>query len=217
LEPYYDAEGITIYHADCRVVLPLLGAFDLLVTDPPYGIGENSKKQQSRGKKAKPNDYGEFDWDQETPPAWLVEQMVEKARHAIVWGGNFYRLPPKSCWLVWDKDNTGDFADCELAWTNLKKAVRKIRYRWNGMLQERMGKDKETRVHPTQKPLSVIEWAIQQAPPECETILDPFMGSGTTLVAARNLGKRAVGIEREEQYCKAAVERLRQGVLPLAL
>lgn len=117
---------------------------------------------------------------------------------------------------MWDKDNgENDFADCELAWTNLPKAVRRFRWRWQGMLQEDMG-NKEFRTHPNQKPLALMKWAISQAPQDCKVILDPFMGSGTTLRAAKDLGRRAIGIEREEQYCEDAANRLRQEVLQFA-
>jgi DNA modification methylase len=134
-------------------------------------------------------------------------------RWQIIFGGNYYDLPPSSCWLVWDKDNgPNDFADCELAWTNLKKAVRKLTYRWNGMLQA-PGVPRTIRQHPTQKPEAVIRWALIQAPEDVRTVLDPFMGSGTTLVAAKRLGRKAVGIEREERYCEIAAERLQQGAL----
>ena len=139
---------------------------------------------------------------------------MEVSQYQIIFGGNYFGLPPSSCWLVWDKDNTGDFADCELAWTNLKKAVRRLKWRWNGMLQENMA-NKELREHPTQKPLEVMKWAMKHAPEDCQTILDPFMGSGTTLRAAKDLGRKAIGIEIEEKYCEIAVNRLRQEVLPL--
>lgn len=114
---------------------------------------------------------------------------------------------------MWDKDNGDtDFADCELAWTNLDKAVRRIRYRWNGMLQEDMA-NKEARMHPTQKPEPVMRWALSQAPDTWSVVLDPFAGSGTTLVAAKRIGRKAIGIERDEKYCALIVERLRQGSL----
>jgi DNA modification methylase len=113
---------------------------------------------------------------------------------------------------VWDKlRGDTDFADCELAWTNLDKSVRRIAYRWNGFLVAPGCKD--VRVHPTQKPLSVMTWAIRQAPADVRTILDPFMGSGTTLEAAKLLGLSAIGIEREERYCEIAAQRLAQEVL----
>ncbi len=130
-------------------------------------------------------------------------------------GGNYFELPPARCILVWDKDNgLNQFSDCELAWTNFDKPVRKLRWLWNGMLQENM-RNKEVREHPTQKPIEVMKWAIQQAPDNCIAILDPFMGSGTTLRAAKDLGRKAIGIEIEEKYCEIAVKRLAQGVLAL--
>ena len=214
--PYYEDASCTIYHGDCRVILPVLDSVDLLLTDPPYGIGadRNLRADKQHGKAVAPSrDYGPGDWDSTPPPRWLVEQAIEKARFAIVWGGNHLGLPASTCWLVWDKDN-GDngYADCELAWTNLNSAVRRIRYRWMGMLQEHAGRDKEDRWHPTQKPTSVMRWAIGQAP-AANTILDPFMGSGTTLRAAKDLGRKAIGIELEERYCEVAAKRLAQGSL----
>jgi len=212
--PYYQEDDITIYNADCRKVLPWLGKFHLLLTDPPYGIdADNRDRILSRGKLAKPKDYGESNWDKEPPPRWFLEAAQDTAQVAILWGGNYYGLPASSCWLVWDKDNgTNDFADCELAWTNLDKAVRKFKYRWNGMLQERMGEDKEHRVHPTQKPLPLMRWCLSLVP-DAATVLDPFMGSGTTLVAAKLEGRCAVGIEINEKYCEAAAKRLSQRTL----
>lgn len=214
MKPYYEQDGITIYHGDCRAVLPTLAPVDLVLTDPPYGIGEARGKNKSRTKLAVAKDYGVAAWDDKPPPRWLLDWLIEHGRYSILFGGNYFGLPAASCWLVWDKDNgENDFADCELAWTNLPKAVRRLRWRWAGMLQENMGDKKEPRVHPTQKPLAVMKWAISQAPDDCLTILDPFMGSGTTLRAAKDLGRRAIGIEIEERYCEKAAERLRQGVL----
>jgi DNA modification methylase len=223
LKPYYSHNGIEIYHGDCRALLPSLRA-DLLLTDPPYGIGEAAGANKSRNKpfgKSLPHntrnriiparDYGVADWDDKTPADWLFGLMRESATWQIIFGGNYFPLPPSRCWLVWDKDNSGDFADCELAWTNLDKAVRKIRWRWNGMLQEHMD-DKEVRVHPTQKPEAVMRWAIKQAPESVQSVLDPFLGSGTSLVAAKALGKSGIGIEREEKYCEIAAKRLSQEV-----
>lgn len=229
MKPYYEHGGIKIYHGDCRDVIPQITknhGFHLLCTDPPYGLGEARGKNRSRGKAfggplAKKNtrnrvipatDYGVSDWDDSAPEEKTIQLIRDEAIYQIIFGGNFFNLPPSSCWLVWDKDNSGDFADCELAWTNLKKAVRKIRYRWNGMLQEHMDK-KEVRFHPTQKPLPVMKWAIMQAPEDCQTVIDPFMGSGTTLVAAKELGRWATGIEREEKFCEIAAKRLQQEVL----
>ena len=202
--PYYEHAGITIYHGDCREILPGLKA-DLLCTDPPYGIGadRNLRANTQHGRALAPSkDYGVGQWDSTTPPTWLFGLMRESAPWQVIWGGNYFPLPPSKCWLVWDKDNGNNgYADCELAWTNLDKAVRRKRFQWMGMLQEHMG-DKEERVHPTQKPLLVMQWAISQAPDTCETILDPFMGSGTTLVAAKNLGRTACGIEIERKVLR---------------
>lgn len=213
--PYYQDEAVTIYNADCRKVLPFLERFDLLLTDPPYGINESSRKQKSRQGHGLANqkDYGEYEWDKEPPPRWFLDAAQAASEQAILWGGNYYGLPASSCWLVWDKDNgETDFADCELAWTNMRRAVRRFKWKWQGMLQENMGDKKEQRVHPTQKPLALMRWCLSLVP-DALTVLDPFMGSGTTLVAAKLEGRKAVGIEISEKYCEAAANRLRQGVL----
>ena len=207
-QPYYQDSAVTIYYGDSRQIMPFLGKFDLLLTDPPYGIGESNKKNLSRGKLAKSRDYGDYQWDSQCVDGWLIELMRSICEKQIIFGGNFYPLPPASCWLIWDKENgENDFADCELAWTNLKKAMRIKRHQWNGMLR----KEKEERYHPTQKPLDVIMWAIFHAEP-ATTILDPFAGVGTTGRAAKDLGKKATLIEREERYCEVAAKRMAQEV-----
>ena len=196
-----------LWHGDCREVLPLLPAFDLILTDPPYGIGEAAGKNKSRGKLAVARDYGNDVWDNEPPPAWVIELMRAKAKWQVLFGGNYYSLPPATCWLVWDKENgENDFADCELAWTNLPKAVRRLRWRWAGMLQQDMA-NKEVREHPTQKPVPVMLWALMQVR-EAAAVCDPFMGSGTTGVACAQLGKAFTGIERERRYFDIACERI---------
>jgi DNA modification methylase len=211
--PYYQDDYVTLYHADCREVLPLLEPVDLVLTDPPYGIGEAAGANKSRGKLAVAKDYGVSDWDNKPVDQDLINQLITQP--AIIFGGNYYSMPPSACWLVWDKHQTGDFADCELAWTNLPGAVRRIDYLWNGMIKQRP----EQRWHPTQKPLDVMKWCIDQADTKLkkkvETILDPFTGSGTTLRAAKDMSRKVIGIEREEQYCEVAVKRLRQEVLGL--
>ena len=218
--PYYQHAGITIYHGDCRIILPHLQPFDLLLADPPYGIGESSDNVTSRQRKkgggsrslADQRDYGVFDWDKSPVEEWVMFLARRLCRSQIIWGGNYYELPPAKCWLVWDKENgENDFADCELAWTNLPKAVRRKKHLWNGMLR----KGGEERWHPTQKPLDVIAWALRQAPADVMTVLDPWMGSGTALRACKDAGKQCVGIEREEKWCEVAAMRLEQEVLPL--
>src|SRR5689334_7593283 len=148
-EPYFQRDGITLYHADCRDILPHLPKVDLVLTDPPYGIGEARKDFASRSNAAIQKDYGAADWDDAPPSAETIAEVIDAGHQVILWGGNYFAVPPSTCWLVWDEDRTGDFADCELAWTNLERAVRKIRYRWNGMIQEHGGADKEPRFHPT--------------------------------------------------------------------
>ena len=195
-----------LYLGDCREILPTLPRVDAVVTDPPYGIGETNARNLSRARGGRATDYGHFKWDASTQPEQL-QTAIERASHAIVFGGNYYALPPSSCWLVWDKLNTGDFADCELAWTNLPKAVRRIRCLWNGRIKA----PGEVRGdHPTQKPVRVMTWAIEQLPADAQTILDPFMGSGTTGVAAIKLGRKFIGIEIEPKYFDIACRRIEE-------
>lgn len=208
----------TLYLGDCMDVLPTLLKVDAVITDPPYGIGESSAKVASRqrggnlgtllGYKGKAmadqKDYGHFDWDQAPPSTELIAAMRDAGKWQAFFGGNYFQLPPTSCWLVWDKLNgDNDFADCELAWTNWPKAVRRIQWRWNGMIRQ----GNEERFHPTQKPLEVMKWVIDLCP-QAETVLDPFMGSGTTGVAAIQMGRKFIGIEREPRYFDIACERI---------
>ena len=167
------------------------------------------------GKVVHKRDYGDSDWDDRRADQATIDQLLTLSRWQIIFGGNYFSLPPARCWLVWDKlRGDTDYADAELAWTNLDRSVRVKRYRWNGFLQEDMSNPEE-RTHPTQKPLSVIKWAIALAPDDCQTILDPFMGSGTTLRAAKDLGRRAIGIEINEAYCEIAAKRMSQAVFAL--
>jgi DNA modification methylase len=195
-----------LYLGDCLEILPTLPKVDAVITDPPYGIGEAAGKNASRGNLAVAKDFGNDRWDDQPISAALMRMVIEAGRYAIVFGGNYYAMQPSSCWLVWDKENgNSDFADCELAWTNIPKAVRRIRYLWNGMLRA----NKEMRGdHPTQKPIGVMSWAISHVPNAPQTILDPFMGSGTTGVACMNLGRKFIGIEIEPKYYEIACERI---------
>jgi site-specific DNA-methyltransferase (adenine-specific)/modification methylase len=193
-----------LYLGDCRDILPTLPKVDAVITDPPYGIGEAAGKNASRGRLAIAKDYGNDTWDNSPVDADLLNAVVSHGKYAVVFGGNYYAMPATSCWLVWDKENgDSDFADCELAWTNLPKAVRRIRYMWNGMLR---ANGEQRGDHPTQKPIGVMKWAISHA--GGKTILDPFMGSGTTGVAAMEMGLQFVGIEREPKYFEAACWRI---------
>ena len=200
---------------DCLEVMPGLGKVDAVVTDPPYGIGESAGKAKTRtsgltsaqrGRDYR-KDYGDKDWDDETADK-AVALAVSIARNSVVFGGNYYDLPPTSCWLVWDKLNgSTDFADCELAWTNLPKAVRQIKWLWNGCMR----RERHTpRQHPTQKPVKVMEWCVEHLPKTAQTILDPFMGSGTTGVACVQLNRRFIGIELDETYFDIACKRIEE-------
>lgn len=199
---------------DCLEVMPLLGKVDAVVTDPPYGIGESAGKAATRTSglssglssgSSYRRDYGNKDWDDNTADQ-AVAQAVDIAKYSIVFGGNYYDLPPTSCWLVWDKENGDtDFADCELAWTNLPKAVRRLRFLWNGCLRREREIPRE---HPTQKPVGVMKWCIGHLPAGVQTILDPFSGSGTTGVAAVQMGKAFIGIEQDPDYFEIMCRRI---------
>ena len=193
---------------DCREVLSTLSGVDAVVTDPPYGIGESRSGNGTRSALAISRDYGEAAWDDRPIDDSLLVLVRSVSPLQIIFGGNYYPLPPSSCWLVWDKLNgENDFADCELAWTNLRGAVRRIQYRWHGMIRQ----NNEPRGdHPTQKPVGVMTWCIEQLPDGCETILDPFMGSGTTGVACARLGRKFIGIEIEPKYFDIACRRIEQ-------
>jgi DNA modification methylase len=197
---------------DCLDILPTLGKVDAVVTDPPYGIGETSKKAATRvgrptaiWRDPRVKDYGHNDWDVLNPEAVQLARSI--SRHQIIFGGNYYELPPTSCWLVWYKDNpTSHQSDAELAWTNLPKAVRHFTWLWDGFKR----KAPEERFHLTQKPLALMKWCIGHLPDSARTILDPFMGSGTTGVACASLNRCFIGIEREEHYFDIACERIRK-------
>jgi site-specific DNA-methyltransferase (adenine-specific)/modification methylase len=200
-----DAE---LYLGDCREILPTLERVDAVVTDPPYGIGEAANNNASRTKLAVAKDYGNAAWDDQPVDMTLLDSVRAAGRWSVIFGGNYYLLPPTSCWLVWDKLNgDNDFADCELAWTNMPKAVRRLRYMWNGMIKA----PGETRGdHPTQKPVGVMSWCLQQLPSDVKSVCDPFMGSGTTGVACTKAGLRFVGIEREQSYFATACRRIEE-------
>lgn len=214
---YYQDDYVTLYHGDCREIMPTLGKFDLVLTDPPYGIGmcEGMKGGgfDSRGKtKRNPRKYAEK-WDKERPSLVVFNKILLSADRHIIWGGNYFTdlLPQSNKWLTWDKVNyMPTYSDEELAWTSLPgDSVKKFRYPGSGVT----AKEKD-RIHPTQKPVALFTWCLQQAG-DFETVFDPFAGSGTTGVAAKLLRKKCVLIEREKSFCEGAVERLRQEVLAL--
>jgi DNA modification methylase len=212
LKPYYEHAGITIYHGDCGDILPHLEPVDLVLTDPPYGIkmSEGFEGFGGFGEPIARRQYPDV-WDNDRPEPETMKAVISICRAALIFGGNFFAdiLPRSTHWVVWDKLNTmPTFGDCELIWTNIgRKSVKKITCQYNGLLGKEV-----TRYHPTQKPLKLLEQLITNYSLG-DTILDPFMGSGTTLVAAKQLGRKAIGIEIEEKYCEIAVKRLAQEVL----
>jgi DNA modification methylase len=201
MKPYYEEKGIVIYHGDCREILPSLPKVDLVLTDPPYGIGfaaQPTKWQRRRGEES-------VGWDDVTVDD-VVLILPLLAPNVVIWGGNYYPLPVTRGWLSWFKpDAPPSMGQFELAWTNQDQISKQITWTISATNGERVR-------HPTQKPLAVMRWAMTQMPLG-ETILDPFMGSGTTLRAAKDLGRKAIGIEIEEKYCEIAANRLRQEVL----
>jgi site-specific DNA-methyltransferase (adenine-specific)/modification methylase len=197
----------TLYLGDCMDILPTLGKVDAVITDPPYGIGAD-KMTLGNGKRK--IERGDMEWDSKPPSHELMDLIHSKGQIHVYWGGNYFGLPASKCWLVWDKcTGANSFADCELAWTNIDSVVRKITVPWVGA----SAKDESgERVHPTQKPLGVMRWSIEKCKPQPQTILDPFMGSGTTGVAAIQLGRSFIGIEREPKYFDIACKRIEQAV-----
>jgi site-specific DNA-methyltransferase (adenine-specific) len=183
---------------------------DMVFTDPPYGINIGNQSQGKGGGVAKKIDYGVNEWDKQIPYN-AINLSLSICDNVILWGANYYsdKLPPSSCWIVWDKDNGDtDFADCELAWTSYKKSVKKFKWKWMGMLQEDM-KNKEKRVHPTQKPVALAEWAFNEFQAG-KNILDFFLGSGSTMVAAHQLKRKCYGLELEPKYCQVIIDRMKK-------
>ena len=204
--------GQTLILADCRDVLGNLPDFDAVVTDPPYGIGKKlacggCKNWTYLVKKVR-------QWDDKPVCADLLNSALDKGRQNIVWGGNYFGLPASRCFLVWDKGPTmagRSFAECEMAWTNMDKNARIFQYAPPCFT----GKE-PPKIHPTQKPIQVMKWCLGFLD-NLKTVLDPFMGGATTLVACESLGIAGTGIEMDEEYFNKACVRLdeftRQGVM----
>jgi len=200
-----------IYCGDCLDLMremPDKGV-DLVLTDPPYGIGITDNRTVGGRNKASAKDYGVSEWDSVRIDECVLAEMCRVSKNQIIFGGNYYAdlLDPSPCWLVWDKDNSGNFADCELAWTSFKTAVRKFKWRWNGMLQEDM-RHKEERIHPTQKPVPLFMQILEKYSKPGDLIFDPFLGSGTTAIACLRTGRHFIGIEKHEPYFIKAQERI---------
>lgn len=200
MKPYYQDSAVTIYHGDCREILPTLDKVDLVLTDPPYGLGDKllgGNWGRRIGEAAK--------WDQSPAD---VSQILSLKVPTIIWGGNYFNLPLTRCWMIWVKrDAVPTVATVDLAWSNFDAPSKFLDCTIASTNSERNG-------HPTLKPLRLISWCIELASKHCtpSIILDPFMGSGTTLRAAKDLGRKAIGIEIEERYAEIAAKRMSQEV-----
>ena len=205
---------IELHNIDC---LPFMNKckdnqFDLAIVDPPYGIGESSNDNKGRSKLAMAKDYGCKNWDNNAPYKEYFIELKRVSKNQIIWGANHFieniSEANSSCWIVWNKENgKNDFADCELAYASFKTAVRKVDIRWRGMLQNDM-KNKEIRIHPTQKPVQLYKWLLINYAKEGDKILDTHLGSGSIAIACDELGFDLVGCELDKEYFEAANKRL---------
>ncbi len=200
------------YNQDCLSAMREMPdkAFSLSIVDPPYGIGAsaNSRGNTQHGKAlAVSKDYGFKAWDFEKPSTDYFRELRRVSVNQIIWGGNYYGLDGTSCFIVWDKKNgQNGYADCELAWTSFTSAVRLFAYQWHGMLQENMA-NKEKRIHPTQKPVALHKWLLTNYAKQGDTILDTHLGSGSSRIAAYDLGFDFTAFELDHDYWLAQEER----------
>ena len=199
---------------DCMVLMARYPDkhFDLAIVDPPYGIGESGDTNHTRGKLAVAKSYKAFaGGDVEPPPPEYFAELRRVSRNQIVWGANHFidRMPwASACWIVWDKLNgESDFADCELAWASFPSAVRRLAFRWAGMLQGNMA-EKESRIHPTQKPVALYRWLLDRYAKPDQRILDTHLGSGSHAIAAHYAGVHLTACEIDPDYFAAAQERI---------
>lgn len=204
---------VELLNIDCMEYMTGLPdkAFDLAIVDPPYGIGENGDRNASRCKLALAQNYKSFaGGDKEPPSIEYFNELQRVSKNQIIWGANHFidRIAKSSpCWIVWDKVNgNSDFADCELALTSFKSAVRKFSFQWSGMLQGDM-KNKEQRIHPTQKPVKLYQWLLENYAKPGQRILDTHLGSGSSAIAAHYFGVDFVGCELDTDYYQAALKR----------
>lgn len=202
MQPYYQDDYVTLYHSPIESALDIIPSGSVLLTDPPYGIGDRMKGG-TWGAAAKYADFRRWDV---APPITLLAALLDSTTEAIIWGGNYFALPPSRCWLVWDKRNAvATMSDVELAWTNLDRPSK--RFSWPVGIH--------ASGHPTEKPLSLIAWALGFLGDGI--IVDPYAGSGTTLRAAKDLGRKVIGVEICEAYCELIAKRMAQEPLLLGV
>lgn len=203
------------YNMDCMDGMKEFpdGYFDLAIVDPVYGDvtqGGYMKNLDSTTKLAKPIQYHLGIWNQEKTANTYFDELFRVSKNQVIWGGNYFVKEINrntQCWIVWDKNRTGGFADFEIAWTSFDMASRIFRFTWNGMIQGNM-KNKENRIHPTQKPVALYEWILERFLPEGGVVLDTHVGSASSLIACHNKGVKYVGFEIDEIYYNDAKKRL---------
>ena len=216
-KPYYEDDAVTIYHGDAREILPSLPQVDLVLTDPPYGVNTDSTRftDSARGVRG----YEHLRKPHPALAGWEEVDLETLFRHSaqIIWSSNHFKdqLPSGGGWLVWDKrahNGHSLLSDGELAWMSKGTGVKIFDHVWHGFAR---ASENSEHYHPTQKPVALMKWCLHFFP-NARTVLDPFMGSGTTLRAAKDLGRKAIGIEIEERYCEIAANRMAQSVMDLA-
>lgn len=206
---------IRLFNGDCMYWMKHVpdDYYDLAIVDPPYGIKEDGLKNHSRSKLAQTRKYTPKEWDRESPDNIFFNELIRVSKNQIIFGANHFisKIPyDSSCWIVWDKDNgNSDFADCELAWTSFKTSVRRFKFKWQGMLQEDM-KNKQERIHPTEKPIKLYEWILQKYAKQGDKIFDSHFGSLSIGIACHNLGFELDACELDSEYYQKALERLKK-------
>jgi site-specific DNA-methyltransferase (adenine-specific) len=214
---YVGKSTIRMYNADCMELLATGKKWDLAIVDPPYGIGESNKNFASRSNLANADRYVHKEWDNNRPTQEYFYALELASKNQVVWGGNHLVEKTTPCMIVWDKQNgDNDFADCELAWTSFKSAVRKFTHKWNGMLQQDM-KNKEHRIHPTQKPVKLYKWLLKNYAKPGDTILDTHGGSMSIAIACWDMGFNLDICELDSDYFNDAVKRFENHIAQTVL
>jgi len=220
-------ENMNITNEDCMELMARYPDkyFDLAIVDPPYGININKHRIKDKNvyktgfnkygaSISHKKDYGDKIWDENIPDDNFFKELIRVSKHQIIWGGNYFahKLPQSFGWIFWDKDTSGsDFADGEIAWTSFKKPIRKVFWRWNGLLQQDMT-NKETRIHPTQKPVALYKWLLHNYAKAGDKILDTHLGSGSIAIACHDYGFELTACELDAEYYDAAIKRIKNHV-----
>ena len=219
-------DGISLIHGDSLQALKSYGDnhFDVAIVDPPYGINHSEIAGKQSGTKygnaaAAKREYTIKDWDKQIPPPEYFVELKRVSKNQIIWGANYMteHLPPSMGWVFWDKDNgTNGFSDGELAYTSFERGLRKIKITWNGMIQYDM-KNKEDRIHPTQKPIQLYKWLLENFTSEGDLILDTHLGSGSIAIACHQMKRKLIGYEIDADYYRKACKRFQEQTRQTAL